>query len=91
MCPGADCVWGGVCERVDLHLWVSEDAGQGGVDCVVDSEELDVLDPFFLISGGMSMVKRQLLKMGSLWIVWVSTFVTCLMLSSEKETRHWRR
>ena len=46
---------------------------------------------FFLISGGMLMVKRQLLKMGSLWTVWVSTFVSCLMLSSEKEVRHWRR
>ena len=51
LCPGADCVEGGVCERVDLHLGVSEDAGRGGVDCVVDSEEFDVLDPFFLDFG----------------------------------------
>ena len=51
MCPGADCVRGSVCERVDLHFLVGEDAGRGGVDCVVDSEELDVLDPFFLDFG----------------------------------------
>ena len=37
-----------MCERVDLHFRVGEDAGRIGVDCVVDSEELNVFDPLFL-------------------------------------------
>ena len=31
-----------------VPIVLGEDAGRDGVDCVVDSEEPDVLDPFFL-------------------------------------------